>query len=53
MLKHNAERRLSIEENATHLGISKETIYLWVESEKIPTHIVDRLWNFKACEVGQ
>jgi excisionase family DNA binding protein len=51
MLTHDTERWLSVEEIAAHLGISKETIYRWVEREKIPAHRVGRLWKFKASEV--
>lgn len=47
------ERWLSVEEIAAHLGISKETIYRWLEKEKIPAHRVGRLWKFKASEVDQ
>lgn len=45
------ERWLSVEEIATHLGISKETIYRWLYRGKIPSHRVGRLWKFKASEV--
>lgn len=48
---NEVERWLSVEEIATHLGISKETIYRWLEKEKIPAHRVGRLWKFKASEV--
>lgn len=47
----DAERWLSVEEIAAHLGISKETIYRWIERKKIPAHRVGRLWKFKASEV--
>lgn len=50
---NETERWLSVEEIATHLGISKETIYRWLEKEKIPAHRVGRLWKFKASEVDQ
>ncbi len=45
------ERWLSVEEIAAHLGISKETIYRWLEAGKVPSHRVGRLWKFKASEV--
>lgn len=51
MLNYELERWLSVEEIAAHLGISKETIYRWVEREKIPAHRVGRLWKFKASQV--
>lgn len=47
------ERWLSVEEIAAHLGISKETIYRWLEKEKIPANRIGRLWKFKASEVEQ
>ncbi len=49
----DAERWLSVEEIAAHLGISKETIYRWIEREKVPAHRVGRLWKFKASEVDK
>lgn len=51
MLMQDTERWLSVEEIAVHLGISKETVYRWLEKEKIPAHRVGRLWKFKASEV--
>lgn len=47
------ERWLSVEEIAAHLGVSKETIYRWLEKEKIPANRIGRLWKFKASEVDQ
>ena len=48
---NDPERWLSVEEIASHLGVSKETIYRWLEKKKIPSHRVGRLWKFKATEV--
>lgn len=45
------ERWLSVEEIAGHLGISKETVYRWLEKKKIPAHRVGKLWKFRASEV--
>ena len=47
------ERWLSVEEIAKHLGVSKETIYRWVEKQKIPSHKVGRQWKFKITEIDQ
>lgn len=46
-------RWLSVEEIGAHLGVSKETIYRWLEKKKIPAHRVGRLWKFKTHEVDQ
>lgn len=45
------EKWLSVEEIANHLGVSKETIYRWLEKKKIPSHRVGKLWKFQASEV--
>ena len=41
----------SVEEIARHLGISKETIYRWLERKIIPAHRMGKLWKFKPSEV--
>lgn len=46
-----SDRWLSVEEIAQYLGISKETIYRWLEKKKIPAHRIGKLWKFKASEV--
>lgn len=52
---NDTERWLSVEEIAAHLGISKETVYRWLEKEdekrRIPASRIGRLWKFKASEV--
>ena len=45
------EHWLSVEEIARYLGVSKETIYRWLERESIPAHRMGRLWKFKPSEV--
>jgi excisionase family DNA binding protein len=47
------ERWLSVEEISKHLGVSKETIYRWVEKRKIPAHKLGRQWKFKVSEVDE
>ncbi|MBS1963091.1 MAG: helix-turn-helix domain-containing protein [Bdellovibrionales bacterium] len=41
----------SVEEIARHLGVSKETIYRWIERRTIPAHRMGKLWKFKPSEV--
>lgn len=43
----------SVEEIAKHLGVSKETIYRWLERQKIPAHRIGKLWKFKPSEVDE
>lgn len=47
------DRWLSVQEIAQYLGISKETVYRWLEKGKIPAHRVGKLWKFKTSEVDQ
>lgn len=41
----------SVEDIAKHLGVSKETIYRWLERKTIPAHRMGKLWKFKPSEV--
>lgn len=43
----------SVEQIARHLGVSKETVYRWLEKGKIPAHRIGKLWKFKASEVDE
>jgi len=43
----------SVEEISRHLGVSKETIYRWLEKHRIPAHRMGKLWKFKPSEVDQ
>lgn len=43
----------SLEEISRHLGVSKETIYRWLERRAIPAHRMGKLWKFKPSEVDQ
>lgn len=45
------ERWLSVIEISNHLGISKETVYRWIDKDRIPAHKVGKQWKFKASEV--
>ncbi len=45
------DRWLSVEEIAAHLGLSKETVYRWLDKKKIPAHRIGKLWKFRVSEV--
>ena len=47
------ERWLSLNEIASHLGVSKDSIYNWIAEQTIPAHRIGRLWKFKATEVDE
>lgn len=47
------DRWLSVEEIATYLGVSKDTVYNWINKKKMPSHRIGRLWKFKKIEVDE
>lgn len=49
----NIESWYSVQDVARHLGVSKESIYRWLERRQIPAHRVGRLWKFKPSEVDR
>lgn len=42
---------VSLDEVARHLGISRDTVYRWIENRGMPAHKVGRLWKFQVSEV--
>ncbi|HBT88459.1 helix-turn-helix domain-containing protein [Desulfobacter sp.] len=45
------DRWLSVEEIAQYLGVSKDTVYTWINKKKMPAHKIGRLWKFKKEQV--
>ena len=45
------DRWLSLAEIATYLGVSKDSVYRWLDRRGMPAHKVGRQWKFKAAEV--
>jgi excisionase family DNA binding protein len=45
------DRWLSVDEIASHLGVSRDTVYRWIEKRGLPAHKVGRLWKFRKHEV--
>ena len=48
-----ADRWLSVEEIAEHLGIKKYTVYKWVKTRQMPFHKVGRLLKFQLKEIDR
>jgi len=53
MLMDEKERWVTIDEVASHLGVTKDSIYRWVEKKRFPAHRVGRLFRFKLSEVDE
>ena len=47
----STENWVDIAEVATHLQVTKDSIYRWVDSKSFPAHRVGRLLRFKLSEV--
>jgi excisionase family DNA binding protein len=48
-----SERWLSVEEMSEYLGVSKDTVYAWINKKNMPAHRIGRFWKFKVDEVDQ
>ena len=42
---------VSVDDVVSHLGVSRDTVYRWIDTKGLPAHKVGRLWKFKLDEV--
>lgn len=42
---------LSAQEIAAHLGVTKDTVYVWIAERALPAHRVGRFWKFQTSEL--
>jgi len=47
------DRWLSVEEIAHYLGVSKDTVYNWINLKNMPAHKIGRLWKLKRDEIDE
>lgn len=47
------DRWLSVDEIAEYLGVSKDTVYSWINKRNMPAHRIVRLWKFKSEEIDE
>ena len=45
------DRWLSVDEIADHLGVTKDSVYRWIERKGLPAHKLGKLWKFNKDEV--
>jgi len=48
-----AERWVDVQEVAAHLGVTKDSIYRWIDKKGFPAHRAGRLLRFKLSEVDE
>ena len=48
-----SEPWLSADDIAVHLGVTKETVYVWIADKGMPAHKIGRLWKFQVSEVDE
>ena len=51
VIMNKVERWQSIEEISKHLGVSKDTIRIWIKKDTIPYHKIGRQYKFRISEV--
>lgn len=43
---------VSVDEIVTHLGVTKNSIYRWIETKGLPARKLGCFWKFKLSEVA-
>lgn len=46
-------RWYSLKEICKYLGISRDTVFKWIETKNMPAHKMGRQWKFKVDEVDE
>lgn len=47
-----AEPCVSVDQIAEHLGVTRASIYRWIDRKNLPAHRMGRLWKFQLSEVN-
>ena len=42
---------VSVDQLAAHLGVTRDSIYRWIDRKGLPAHRAGRLWKFKVSDV--
>lgn len=45
------EAWVSVEQVTEHLGVTRDSIYRWIDRKGLPAHRIERLWKFTISEV--
>jgi excisionase family DNA binding protein len=47
------ERWVTVDDVATHLGVTRDSVYRWMSKKGLPAHQVGRRWRFLLSEVDE
>lgn len=47
----DSERWVTVDDVATHLGVTRDSIYRWMNSKGLPAHRVGRTWRLRLSEI--
>lgn len=47
------DRWLSVAEIAEYLGVTRDSVYRWIDSRNMPSHRVGRRWKFRKEEIDE
>lgn len=53
MVENYTENWIGIEEVATYLGVTKDTVRNWIKKTDIPAHKIGKQWKFKRSELDE
>ena len=53
MVDNYTDNWIGIEEAATYLGVTKDTVRNWIKKTNIPAHKIGKLWKFKLSELDE
>lgn len=49
----DSERWVTVDDVAAHLGVTRDSIYRWMNSKNLPAHRVGRAWRFRLSEIDE
>lgn len=53
MDNNNSDAWIGIEQAASYMGVTKETVRNWIKKTDIPAHKIGKLWKFKQSELDE